>query len=166
MAEAVTPDSRSKKVRIELEIETLPDVKTFEVKKDDVDAVFTVARSVAGFENAHVFERDSDDVLTGIGGRHAITLLVHRCRHITVDVRYDGIVKQHKFSPAATVLRVLHWAVGKNGFNLDENSAAKANLILPGADQPLPKDTMIGRYAAHPGCAVALDLTLKDFTNG
>ena len=23
-----------------------------------------------------------------------------------------------------------------------------------------------GRYAKHPGCAAALDLTLKDFTNG
>ena len=166
MAEPVTHDSRGKKVGVELEFETLPDVKAVEVEKNDTDAVVTVARSVTGFENAHVFERDSDDVLKEIGDRRAVMLLVHRCRHITVDVRYDGETKQHKFSPAATVLRVLHWAVGKNGFNLDENTTAKANLILPGTEQPLPKDAMIGRYAPHPGCAVTLDLTLKDFTNG
>mgnify|MGYP001043091402 FL=1 len=166
MVEAVTQDSRGKKVRVELEFETLPDVKAVEVEKNDTGAVITVARSVTGFENAHVFERDGDEVLKEIGDRRDVTLLVHRCRHITVDVRYDGETKQRKFSPAVTVLRVLHWAVGKNGFKLDDNAAAKANLILPGTEQPLPKDTMIGRYAPHSGCAVTLDLTLKDFTNG
>ncbi|MER9829776.1 hypothetical protein NKJ51_15570 [Mesorhizobium sp. M0134] len=155
-----------KKVRVELEFETIPDVKTVEIAKGDVDALLVIARAVAGFEHAHVFEHDSDDPLTGIGDRRAIVLLVHRCRHIAVEIRYDGDTKKHKFSPAATVLRILHWATGKQGFNLDANAAAKANLILPGADQPLPKDAMIGRYAGHADCAVTVDLTLKDFTNG
>jgi len=159
-------EERIKKVRVELEFEDLPDVKTVEVEKMDLDAVLVVARSVAGFEDAHVFERDSDEVLSGIGHRRAIILLVHRCRHITVEFRYEHETKKHNFSPAATILRVLQWAVGKHGFNLDDNAAAKSNLILPGADQPLPKDAMLGRYAKHPGCTVTLDLTLKDFTNG
>ncbi|PZQ96198.1 MAG: hypothetical protein DI533_17340 [Cereibacter sphaeroides] len=157
---------RSKKVRIELEFEDLPDVKTVEVEKADIDAVITVARSVAGFEDAHVFERDSDEVLGGIGDRRAIILLVHRCRHIAVEFHYEHETKKHSFSPAATILRVLQWAVGKHGFKLDDNTAAKANLILHGSEQPLPKDAMLGRYAKHPACAVTLDLTLKDFTNG
>jgi len=164
--EAGASEGRSKKVRVELEFEDLPDVKTVEVEKEDLDAVLVVARSVVGFEDAHVFERDSDEVLSGIGDRRAIILLVHRCRHITVEFRYEHETRKHDFSPAATILRVLQWAVGKHGFKLDDNASAKANLILPGAEQPLPKDAMLGRYAKHPGCAVTLDLTLKDFTNG
>ena len=35
--------------------------------------------------------------------------------------------------------RRLQWAVGKHGYNLDPMTAAKANLILPGADEPLPR---------------------------
>ncbi|ANK95502.1 MULTISPECIES: hypothetical protein [Rhizobium] len=155
-----------RKVRVELEFETSPNIETLKIDKDDLDAVLKVARGVAGFERAHVFERDSDELLTGIGDRRAITLLVHRCRHIAVTIRYGGETHEREFSPAATVLRILHWAVGKHGFNLDDNAAAKANLIVQGSDQPLPKDVMIGRFAAHPGCGVALDLTLKDFTNG
>lgn len=167
MPDLNSQDSRGKKkVRVELEFENRPEVKTAEIDKDDLDAILTIARAMAEFEHAHVFERDSDEPLSEIGGRRAITLLVHRCRHITAEIHYDGETRKHDFSPAVTVLRVLHWAVGKHGFNLDDNAAAKANLILRGSEEPLPKDTMIGRYTEHTDCAITLDLTLKDFTNG
>ncbi|MGG7579593.1 hypothetical protein [Rhizobium sp. Nf11,1] len=164
--DANSPSPQAKKVRVELEFETLPDVKSEEIEKNDLDKVIAIARAMVGFEHAYVFERDKEEPLNAIGDRRAITLLVHRCRHIVVEIRYDVETRRHSFSPAATVLRVLHWAVGKHGFNLDDNAAAKANLILQGADQPLPKDAMIGRYAEHTDCAITLDLTLRDFTNG
>lgn len=61
---------------------------------------------------------------------------------------------------------MLLWAIGKKGFNLDDTSKAKANLMLPGTDQPLPKDAVIGSFVKHGACCLTLDLTLKDFTNG
>lgn len=153
-------------VRVELEFEGLQEASHLEIENGDLDAILRAAHDKLGFENANLFERDNEETLTGIGNRRAISILVHRCRRVAVQVNYDGDIKSREFSPAATVLRVLQWAVGKRGFNLDDNTGAKANLMLPGADQPLPRDTMLGVYFKHPGCSLTLDLTLKDFTNG
>lgn len=152
-------------VRVEFEFEDMGQPERHDIKAGDVAAVIGAARGKAGFEKAHVFERDKDDTLADIGDRRAISILVHRCHRVTVQVNYDH-PKIHVFSPAATILRVLQWAVSKRCFNLDDNTAAKANLVLPGADQPLPKDAMLGTLVKHPGCSLILDLTLKDFTNG
>jgi len=56
--------------------------------------------------------------------------------------------------------------VGKKGFDLDPVTAAKANLILPGADAPLPRDAAVGKFVKTGHCTLVVDLTLKDFTNG
>ncbi|MER9243459.1 hypothetical protein [Mesorhizobium sp. M0633] len=159
------PDD-SRKVRVELEFEDLQEHSHFEVEAGDLDAIMRAAHGKPNFEEARVFERDKEETLIGIGNRRAISIMVHRCRHVTVQVNYDGDTKSREFSPAITLLRVLQWAVSKHGFNLDDNAAAKANLMLPSADQPLPKDAMLGTYVKHPGCSLTLDLTLKDFTNG
>ena len=155
------------KVRVEIEVEDRPESRTVEVEGGGLAAIVTKAHEVAGFDDGNLFERDHDDpVGVEIEKRKAISLIVHRCRKVSVKVRYEHQTKEHDFSPAATVLRVLHWAVGKKGFDLDANSAAKANLILPGADQLLPKDAVIGRYVKPGHCELVVDLTLKDFTNG
>ncbi|ESX08537.1 hypothetical protein X768_22600 [Mesorhizobium sp. LSJC265A00] len=154
------------RVRVELEFEDLQEHLDLEIEAGDLDAILRAAHGRPGFEKAHLFERDNEETLTGIGDRRAISILVHRCRRVAVQVNYDGDTKSREFSPAVTILRVLQWAVSKRGFNLDDNTAAKANLMLPDADQPLPKDAMLGIYIKHPGCSLTLDLTLKDFTNG
>jgi hypothetical protein len=64
------------------------------------------------------------------------------------------------------VFKVLQWAVSKKGFVLDPVAAAKANLILPGADAPLPRDAAVGKFVKPGHCTLMVDLTLKDFTNG
>jgi hypothetical protein len=56
--------------------------------------------------------------------------------------------------------------VGKHGFNLAPLSAAKANLILPDATEPLPRDAVIGTYVKPHEQVLIVDLTLKDFANG
>lgn len=56
--------------------------------------------------------------------------------------------------------------MGKKGFNLDDAQKAKANLMLPGGQEVLPKDIVVGRLTHHDNCALTLVLTLKDFTNG
>jgi hypothetical protein len=75
-------------------------------------------------------------------------------------------MEERAFSPAKTVFKVLQWAVGKQAYNLDPTSAARANLILPGAETPLPRDSAIGSFTKPGECILVLDLTLRDFTNG
>ena len=67
---------------------------------------------------------------------------------------------------AATVHRVLLWAIGKYVFNLDDTAKAKANLLLPETEQPLATDSVIDSFVKHGDCQLTLELTLKDFTNG
>jgi hypothetical protein len=72
----------------------------------------------------------------------------------------------HEFASSATVHRVLLWAIGKCVFNLDDTAKVKTNLLLPGTEQPLPTDSVIGSFVKHGDCQLMLELTLKDFTNG
>jgi hypothetical protein len=156
------------KARLEVEIEDRNAVEIIEVEDGTLDDVLREVRKLAALGDAlHVFERDGEDVVgIEIENRKALALHAHRCRKVRVKVRWNADTKEHQFSPAAHVHRVLLWAIGKKGFNLDDTAKAKANLMLPGADQPLPKDSVIGRFVKHGDCELTLDLTLKDFTNG
>ena len=157
------------KVRVEVEIEDRKDVRVIEVEGKSVEGVMAAVRELASEhgEGLHIFERDADDVIgVEIIERKALSVMGHRHKKLNVTVRFEHHVAHHEFTPSSTVQRVLTWAVSKKEFNLDPTAKAKANLILPGTDEPLPKDDMIGRYVKHPHHEVTFDLTLKDFTNG
>jgi hypothetical protein len=114
-----------------------------------------------------LFERDQDEPLIACDpGRRALRLVAHRHKQLLVKVRYEHLTKEHVFAPSKTVFKVLQWAISKHGFNLDPVAAAKANLILPGADAPLPRDSAIGVFTTPGEHVLVLDLTLRDFTNG
>jgi hypothetical protein len=154
-------------VRVELEVEDRKTVDVIEVEGGSLDAVLREVRALAALEDLHVFERDKDEpVGLEIEMRNVLSLHGHRCRKVTVKVHWNHETKEHEFAPSAHVHRVLLWAISKKGFNLDDTAKAKANLILPGADEPLPKDAVIGSFVKHGVCGVTLELTLKDFTNG
>jgi hypothetical protein len=115
----------------------------------------------------HVFERGGEEPFVHAGhGRKHVRVVAHRCHEVTLDVRYEHDTKPHRFRPSATVFKGLQWAIGKHGYNLDPMAAAKANLILPGADEPLPPEDVLGKYVKPGHCTLVVDLTLKDFTNG
>jgi hypothetical protein len=154
-------------VRVELEVEDRKTVDVIEVEGGSLDAVLREVRALAALEDLHVFERDKDEpVGLEIEMRKVLSLHGHRCRKVTVKVHWNHETKEHEFAPSAHVHRVLLWAISKKAFNLDDTAKAKANLILPGADEPLPKDAVIGSFVKHGVCGVTLELTLKDFTNG
>ncbi|MHB8884704.1 MAG: hypothetical protein ACYC5H_06395 [Methylovirgula sp.] len=156
------------RIRVEVEIEDRKETKVIEVEGRNLGAVLEGVRALAGAdgEGLHVFERDCDDVIgVEIEARKAISVIGHRHKRLKVKVRFEHHEPHHEFSPSATVLKVLQWAVAQPEFKLDATGKAKANLILPGTDTPLPKDEMIGRYTKHHH-EVIFDLTLKDFTNG
>jgi hypothetical protein len=154
-------------IRIEVEIEGHGQVELIEVEGGDLDAVLSKVRALAALGEIHVFERGADEPISGdIRHKKALSVVAHRCRRVEVQVQWEHHTRAHQFAPSATIFRVLQWAIGKRGFDLDDTARAKANLILPGTDLPLPPDDVIGRLVQHPHCRLVLDLTLQDFTNG
>jgi hypothetical protein len=156
-----------KTIRVEVEIEDRKTVEVIEVTGGSLESVLRDVRALAQLEDLHVFERDKEEPI-GIEIEEVTVLSVHghRCRKIAVKVHWSHETKEHHFAPSATIYRVLLWAIGKTGFDLDEVTRAKANLILPGAEEPLPKDAVIGSFVHHGKCELTLELTLKEFTNG
>lgn len=151
---------------LELELEGNTATTVLQVPPN-LEAISAAARAhVPGAEALHLFEKDSDEELASVEGRRAIAIVAHRCKQLAVKVDFNGSSHTERFPPSATVGKVLRWATGKRGFNLDDDARPKANLIVRGTEQPLPKDAPIGRYAIAGTCNVELDLTLKDFTNG
>lgn len=138
-----------------------------EFAERDLAQLLGAIRTRAGLgDNAFVFERDKDVELSGdFSSRNALAVVISRCKKVKVEVRFDT-TKSHDFSPSATIFRVLRWAIGKDGFNLDEAQQGKANLIIPGTDTPLPRDSVLASYLDGKECTLLLELTLKDFTNG
>ncbi|HXL49042.1 MAG TPA: hypothetical protein VN975_09645 [Xanthobacteraceae bacterium] len=156
------------KARVEVEIEDRNAIEVIQLEGGSLGDVLREVRQLAALgDELQVFERDGEEVIgIEIENRKALALHAHRCRKVRVMVRWNADTKEHHFSPAAHVHRVLLWAIGKKGFNLDDTAKAKANLMLPGADLPLPKDAVIGRFVKYGDCELTLDLTLRDFTNG
>lgn len=151
---------------IEIEIEDHAEPLGFSVAIDERFEQTVRARSGVT-EEMYLFEHGHDEPLPHPPhGRKAIRLVGHRCRVVTVEVRYEHRTIEHRFAPAATLFKVLQWAVSKEGFDLDPIAAAKANLMLPGADAALPRDAVVGKFVKPGHCMLVVDLTLKDFTNG
>jgi hypothetical protein len=154
------------KLRIEVEVEGRDSPATLEVDAS-LKAVIAAVQKLAGTDDIHIFERDKDEPIgKEIEKKKVLLLVAHRCKKVRVNVRYEHDTKHEEFPPGVTVFRVLQWAVSKKGFGLDDIAKAKANLILPGAEEPIAKDTVIGRLVPAGVCELTVDLTLKDFTNG
>ncbi|MBA3880475.1 hypothetical protein [Sphingomonas sp.] len=153
---------------IHLEIEREGVVEIIELEIHPNVELIGHVREQLGLEiDVHIFERERDEpLLCGIEGRKHLRLLAHPARVIEVVVQYEHHAKKKEFAPSATVFKVLQWAVSKAAYGLDPTNAAKANLILPGADEPLPRERTIGSFTKPGHQHLVVDLTLKDFTNG
>ena len=152
-------------VRFELEIEGISAPIAAEIE-GSLEAVLQAARAHLHEGDIRVFERNCDDEFVHAGERTAMRLVVHRAEKVDVKVHFEQHTKSREFAPSATVYKVLQWAIEKHGFNLDETARAKANLMLPGADAPLPREAVIGSLFGSHDCNLVFELTLKDFTNG
>ena len=153
-------------LHVEVEIEERVEVLTVPATGEVV--LVDVIRAKLELEpEIHLFERGHDEPFKHHEhGRKHIRLVGHRCDQLELVVQYDHDAKSHHFKPSTTVFTALQWAVGKHGYKLDPMQAAKANLILPGAEQPLPKEDVLGKYLKDGKCTLVVDLTLKDFSNG
>jgi hypothetical protein len=131
------------------------------------DPLAVLRLALAIEDDVLIFERDQDEALTCLPpGRKALRLVTHKARAIELVVRYDKDTHKKHFAPGKTVFKALQWAVSDKAFGLDPQAAPKANLILPGADEPLPREAALGSFVPHGHHELVVDLTLRDFTNG
>lgn len=153
-------------VRIEIEREGVEEIVEIALHRD-VDMLGHIRAELKLGADVHIFEREHDEPLVcNVPDRRHLRLLAHPQRAIEVVVRYEHREEEHRFAPSTTVFTVLQWAVGKHGYNLDPAIAPKANLILPAAEEPMPRDRTIGSFTTPGSHRLVVDLTLKDFTNG
>lgn len=137
-----------------------------ELKTESIQDLHAQISQLTGQEDKlHIFLVDSEEELQSLDGHRAAQAVAHKCTKAVVTVRMDS-AKTDNFPVSQTVRKVLDWATGKHGFNLDATSSAKANLILPGTDAPLDKQALIGQFVNPDSCSAEFVLTLKDFTNG
>jgi hypothetical protein len=131
------------------------------------DPLAALRLALAIEEDVLIFERDQDEALTCLPpGRKALRLVTHKAHTIELVVHYDHLTHKKHFAPAKTVFKALQWAVSDKAFNLDPTVAPKANLILPGAEEPLPREASLGSFIPHGHHVLEVNLTLRDFTNG
>jgi hypothetical protein len=152
---------------VHFEVEIMEKIEVLVLPIDGTPHVEVIRERMSLEGDLELFERDTDEPFRHAQhGRRHVRLVGHKCHHVTLKVHYEQHTKDHQFRPSAMVGRALQWAVGKHGYHLDPMQAAKANLILPGADQPLPKEDVLGKYIKPGDCALTVALTLKDFSNG
>lgn len=140
------------------------------------DATFGVVKRLlldrhAGLETALLFIEEQEepiedsvrvqDCATATG----LKVHLHRCRHVETTVAFNGQQVERRFSPAATVARVKHWAaVEKFGMNAEE--AGEHVLQIAGKhDRPAP-GTHLGTLTDGRVCGVAFDLVPDQRVNG
>jgi hypothetical protein len=129
------------------------------------------ARNGFPAEEGILFLEDSSETLdlSGILTEEAVSgevFHVHRLREIDVVVYYKEDKKEHKYPPSTRIQRVLDWAVGPDGFNIDKTIAPEMELALHGQTTALPKNAHIGRYLRHPDHELAFDLIRGIVPNG
>jgi hypothetical protein len=110
----------------------------------------------AKVEEIFISEENSDDELPSdfrFGadhrGRH---FHAHRCRQIEVTFIHVDERKIQAFRPAATIGKLLHWAI--EHFPVDKNG--KYTLRLTSQGEPLPHASHLGSYVKGPPCTLTL----------
>jgi hypothetical protein len=98
-------------------------------------------------------------------GRAGIKAHLHRCRHIAVEVTFNGEIVHHRFGPGTTVNRVKKWAA-EHEFGMTPEEAAEHVLQISGStDRPDP-GTHLGAIVSCPDCRIAFDLVPNERVNG
>lgn len=90
---------------------------------------------------------------------------LHRCHRVKVSIEYNGKSISDDFPPGSTVHRVLQWAVGKKGFNI-EGDVHDLALQLAGTPKALEPHLHIGTLVQPATCTLALELVAKDRPQG
>lgn len=162
------------KTRVYVQSEFLSEVKLVEVTDDTtIEDLKKVCISLLPPEahgaNLHLFVEDEDEETSATHVRHlkkphGVRLHLHRCKAVTVHVRFAGQTVTHEFSPATTVGRIRQWAGHKLG--MQPNDIAEHVLQLAGFNDQPDIDVHVGTLAKCPTCSVEFDLVPAHRING
>lgn len=164
-----------KKMQVFLQGEGISKTKLVEIPPDGTIQAVIEAASEHGLplepnETAVVMLEDSDDTIesnvniqdTAI--KHRCHIHVHRCRKVTVTVRFNGVQHERPFPPSATIKRITRWATRK--FGLDDVDAPDHALQICNT-QDRPEETVhVGTLVQHPHCQICFDLVPKQRVEG
>jgi hypothetical protein len=106
---------------------------------------------------------DNERVPTDADGQ--VRVHVHRCRHVSVTVKFAGETADRRFSPATTIARIKRWAALK-AFGLSEDDASEHVLQIAGTVTRPEPDTHVGTLVHCPDCAMTFDLVAIERING
>ena len=107
-------------------------------------------------------ELELDLTLEQAGVKHRHHVHHHRCRRVKVIVRYIEDERAREFSPAATVGRVLEWALGTEAFNIPIEQRPEYGFLTCGDGSAVASDTHLGSLTGQDaGCDVCLSLVRK-----
>jgi hypothetical protein len=175
---AQAPLFRRKGKRMDIEImaegEGLAEVEEIRIPEGSPARVIVAAIAAKGgyaTEDALLFVEDCDEpldlaIILSHDERERKVHHVHRALKIEVAVYYQSRHVTRHFPPSARVQRVLDWAVGRDGFNIDPVIAPEMELAFQSTGTALPKNAHIGRYVRHPHHKLALDLIRGIVPNG
>jgi hypothetical protein len=140
-----------------------------EFLKEGEDTLVFIGECEEALDEAAEIENGSDQhepvevtlTIESLGIKHYHHIHCHRCRRVAVGVNFGSDTQHRKFSPAATVGVVAHWARRK--FRLDPKIAGEYVLQLcQSTARPRP-DTHLGELVSAPHCALCFDL-VKEVT--
>ena len=162
-------------IQVLLQGECIPDIQVVEIDIDN--PVKDLLEAAAKFRTETiegeglVFVEDGDEPITDGDklpenkDRQPVPLHVHRCRRIVVTVTFNGVSKDHGFSPAKTVADVKKYAAIQE-FGMQPADAAEHVLQFAGrAARPEP-ETHVGALARCPDCRIAFDLVPQKRVEG
>lgn len=160
-------------VELLVEGEGLTEVETIRVPEGSAAREIIIVIAAKGHfpaEDAFLFVEDSEEAIDParvLDGSMADKVhQVHRVHRIDVRVFYQSRQIDRRFAPSARVERVLDWAAGDDGFDIDPVIAPEMELALHGQTEALPKNAHIGRYVRHPHHELVLDLIRGIVPNG
>jgi hypothetical protein len=90
---------------------------------------------------------------------------LHRCRHIEVDVSFNGETVHHRFGPGTTVARVKRWAAETKFKMSPEETSEHVLQIVKTHDRPAP-GTHLGTLAHCHKYHIGFDLVPDERVNG
>ncbi|NMJ40878.1 hypothetical protein GWK16_06470 [Roseomonas sp. JC162] len=161
------------KIDLFYQAEGVAQIEHIEVEPDaTVAAVKARLVGLQGFAaEALIFVEDEEEPLSDticVKDRADPTgLKVHigRCRHVVVEVTFNGETVERRFPPSATIARVKRWAAERE-FGMTDDEAGEHVLQLAGThDRPSP-GAHIGTLVAGKACAAAFDLVANERVNG
>lgn len=95
----------------------------------------------------------------------SLRLHIARCRHVEVQIRFNGELVKRRFPPSATIARVHHWAA-RRAFHLAPRDAAEHVLQLLGSNARPDRDVHVGTLVAERACEVSFDLVPRKRVEG